>query len=167
MLDVLPIQGYMRTALGAHAPLIALIGDRIYDRVPEGAVFPYVVIGPAQAARLEASPWCCDDYEVFAQLDVWSRAVGFPEAKRIGKACGDALADRSPVIDGIQVGWFVPRDELYRTDADGLTAHGLLMFQSRCRPLGIDEPEPPDGGEENFFPDRYFASRYFSQRYFG
>jgi len=105
--------------------------------------------------------------EVFAQLDVWSRAVGFPEAKRIGKACGDALADRSPVIDGIQVGWFVPRDELYRTDADGLTAHGLLMFQSRCRPLGIDEPEPPDGGEENFFPDRYFASRYFSQRYFG
>jgi len=137
MLDVLPIQGYMRTALGAHAPLTALIGDRIYDRVPEGAVFPYVVIGPAQAARLEASPDCIDDYEVFAQVDVWSRAVGFPEAKRIGKACGDALAERSPAIDGLRVGWFVPRDELYRVDADGLTSHGLLVFQSRCGPTGV------------------------------
>lgn len=136
MLDVLPIQGYMRAALGAHAPLAALVGDRIYDRVAPGAAFPYVRLGPTQAMRDPASPDCFEDWEVFAQVDIWSRAVGFPEAKKIGAACGAALAARYPVIPGLRVGWFVIRDQLWRDDDDGLTTHGMLIFTTRCGPGG-------------------------------
>lgn len=131
-MDTLALQGYMRQALGASSELALLIGDRIYDRVPSEPVFPYIKIGLTQG--IDQSVACLTDWEVFAQIDVWSRAVGFPEAKRIAAACDDALAERYPALNGFRVGWFEPIGQRFITDPDGITSHGVVEYRSRYGP---------------------------------
>lgn len=131
-MDTLALQGYMRTALGAWPALATLIGDRIYDRVPANPTFPYVVIGLTQG--IDQSAACLTDWEVFAQLDIWSRAVGFPEAKRIASQCDEALSLRYPNLNGFRVGWFEPVGQRFLMDPDGVTSHGVLEYRSRYGP---------------------------------
>jgi hypothetical protein len=131
-MDTLALQGYMRTALGASTELAALVGTRIYDRVPSPPVFPYIVIGLTQG--IDQSVACLTDWEVFAQLDIWSRAVGFPEAKRIACECDEALAARYPNLNGFRVGWFEPVGQRFLMDPDGVTSHGVLDYRSRYGP---------------------------------
>ena len=86
----LALQGAIVAALKASAALGALIGDRVFDRVPAGAVKPYIRIGDDQVIPDPAE--CFErSAEVFATLDVFSSAVGKPEAKRIAGAIVDAL----------------------------------------------------------------------------
>lgn len=124
----------MRSALGNHPPLQALIGQRIYDRVPpnNGAQFPYVTIGIAQG--IDQTIQCLVVWEVIAEVHVWSRAVGFPEGKSIAIACDDALAERWPVFAGMFTGWFEPTGQRWMHDPDGLTTHGVLEYRSYYGP---------------------------------
>lgn len=131
-MNVLPLQGYMRTTLGASARLAALIGNRIYDRVVVDAPLPYIVIGPIEGDLSEASSDCIDDWEITSTVDIWSRAVGFPEAKEIGAAVYDALKNNHPVIAGINIGIFHMIRQVYSVEDDGLTLHGLLEYFARA-----------------------------------
>lgn len=132
-MDLAVLQNYMRLALGNFPPLQALIGQRIYDRVPKNGQFPYVTIGIAQGINQTACD-CVTDWEAIAEVHVWSREVGFPEAKMIGKACDDALAQRYPVLNGMRVGWFETLGQRWLNDPDGLTTHGVLDYRSRYGP---------------------------------
>lgn len=132
-MDTLVLQGMMRTRLGAWAPLAALIGTRIYDQPPAGAPMPYVVLGAVQGID-QTLVDCVIDWEVFAQLDVWSRGIGFPECKRIATECDNALAERLPAMAGMRVGWFEPRGQRFLRDPDGITSHGVLEYRARYGP---------------------------------
>jgi hypothetical protein len=131
-MNLLVLQNYMRLALGNYPPLQALIGQRIFDRVPRNGDFPYLTLGLAQG--IDQTIQCLVNWDAIAEVHVWSRAVGFPEGKAIAVACDDALANRYPVLAGMFTGWFEATGQRWLNDPDGLTTHGVLEYRSRYGP---------------------------------
>jgi hypothetical protein len=116
-------------ALVADSDVHALVADRIFDRVTESAVFPYVSFGPADMVEDDAE--CIRMAEHTLQIDIWSRWQGGKrEAYRIADACKRALhrADLSLAtnalvqISGASVRVFM--------DSDGITQHGVLTVEA-------------------------------------
>lgn len=116
----------MVTRLKAYAPLTALIGQRVYDSVPSSATFPYVSIGPKQSLPDDAD--CITGFEIFLQLDAWSRAVGFPEVERVAEEVRVSLHEYDlPLVDNALVTLTHRQTRLLR-DPDGLTNHAAVEF---------------------------------------
>ena len=71
---------------------------------------------------------CGDGWEVFADVHVWSRAPGFPEAKGIAAS----VVERVTAITAV-AGFAVIDAELQDTralrDPDGLTSHIVCSFR--------------------------------------
>ncbi len=124
----LELQGLVVNALKADAAVTALVGGRVYDRVPDTAAFPYIVYGPSDATSEDAD--CYTDFDVFAQLDVWSRYPGKTEAKKIADAVRVALAN--PALQLTENALVLLRHQQTRTftDPDGLTTHGAMTFEA-------------------------------------
>src|SRR4051812_40258662 len=97
----LEMQAAVVAALKQSGALPAVVGARIYDSVPPNATFPYVSLGDCQVLPDKAD--CIDGAELSLQIDVWSRAVGYPEAKTIAKAILAKLDDRPLTIAGHDV----------------------------------------------------------------
>lgn len=132
----LDLQGAIVTALKADGDVAALVGARIYDRIPPAPDFPYVSYGSDQV--LQDDPGDCGaGYEVFVTLDVWSRAVGQPQMKRIGGAIRSRLHDAELDLDGNRLVLLEHRGTRYLDDPDGLTHHGVLEFRALVD--GIEE----------------------------
>jgi len=122
------LQGQIVTLLKASPELTALIGGRIYDRVPESPTFPYVSFGPSDEISDDAD--CIDGFEVTMQLDVWSRAVGFPECRRIVDAVRKALPEGGILLADNALVTFNHRISRVFRDPDGLTSHGAMTFEA-------------------------------------
>jgi len=122
------LQGQIVTLLKASPEITALIGGRVYDRVPENPTFPYVSFGPSDEISDDAD--CIDGFEVTMQLDVWSRAVGFPECRRIVDAVRRALLEEGiTMADNALVTFYHRISRVFR-DQDGLTSHGAMTFEA-------------------------------------
>lgn len=120
------------SALTSSGPLAALIGDRVYDDVPPKSAFPYVTISDAQV--LDDGDTCeSEQFEVFADLHIWSRTVGLMQSKNISGYVRDALLN----IDAVPE-WLVPVVEFRGTrhgyDPDGVTAHSIATFRFLLQP---------------------------------
>ena len=78
-------------ALAASSTIQTLLGatPRIYDHVPPGAVFPYMVFGAITVQPYDTKTET--GFEQIITLDIWSRYRGSKEAKDILQACYDAL----------------------------------------------------------------------------
>lgn len=122
------LQGQIVTLLKASPELTALIGGRVYDRVPESPTFPYVSFGPSDEISDDAD--CIDGFEVTMQLDVWSRAVGFPECRRIVDAIRKALPEDGITMADNALVTFNHRISRVFRDQDGLTSHGAITFEA-------------------------------------
>jgi hypothetical protein len=69
---------------------------RAFDRVPENPEFPYITIPDGQF--IDDGDTCeRDRYEVFVDLQVWSRAVGNIESKKIAGALRACLLSGLPM----------------------------------------------------------------------
>lgn len=126
----LEIQGAIVARLKADAGVAALVAGRVYDTVPANAVFPYVTIGPVDSVDDDAD--CITGLLVAQQIDVWSRAVGTPEAKKIVDAVRHALHDQEAALPLSSNGmaYFECRNARINRDPDGLTSHGILSFEA-------------------------------------
>jgi hypothetical protein len=124
----LELQGEIVTRLKADPAVSALVNGRIYDSVPSGAVFPYVSIGPCQSIDTRAE--CIASYEIFQQLDGWSRAVGGPEVKRITDAVRFALDDAPLELPTNGLVFIEYEDANITRDPDGLTNHSAMSFRA-------------------------------------
>lgn len=92
------LQAAIYVRLTTFAPLMALIGAKVYDMPPQDAVYPFVSFGPMDALTDDADDVAGD--EVSLQLDVWSAAQdGQREAKAICDAIHAALHRWSGSID--------------------------------------------------------------------
>ncbi|WP_426229293.1 DUF3168 domain-containing protein [Pararhizobium sp. DWP3-4] len=116
------------------AVVVALIGDRVFDRVERDtagevtATFPYVSFGPEQEIPEDAD--CMDASEIFLQIDAWSRDPGYREVRRIAKALKQALDEtRLPLADNALV-YFAYAGRRILRDPDGLTSHAALTFRA-------------------------------------
>lgn len=124
----LELQGAIVQRLKTDLDVNALVAGRIYDRIPEERVFPYVSIGPVD--MLDDSVECITGFEVFQQIDVWSRGVGFPECKTIVDAVRAALHDADLILPTNGLVFIEHRQSRVYRDPDGLTSHGALSFEA-------------------------------------
>jgi hypothetical protein len=126
----LEIQGAIVTRLKADSAVTALVNGRVYDSVPSGATFPYITIGPVDSVDDDAD--CITGLLVAQQIDVWSRAVGYPQAKQIVDAVRAALHGQETALPLATNGmaYFEHRNSRISRDPDGLTSHGILSFEA-------------------------------------
>jgi hypothetical protein len=108
------------------------VGSRIYDEVNPKNNFPYVTLGDSQVLPDKAE--CIDGVEVFMQVDVWSRKVGYAETKQIVKNILNVLDDKPPALIGFVAVTFEIQDIRYMRDPDGITRHAALTFRSLIQP---------------------------------
>jgi hypothetical protein len=99
---------------------------RVYDQVPSGVVFPYVSIGPSDEIRADAD--CIDASEINIQIDVWSRAPGYPEALRIAEAVKLAIDDLAVELTNNALVMIEHQITRKLRDPDGLTSHAAVSF---------------------------------------
>lgn len=112
-----------------HAIYDALVplGWPVYDRVPQSAVCPYIVVG-----EQESAPWDTDDStgsESILTVHVWSEYRGRLEAKRIQQAIYSTL-HRAELW--VSFSAFVMIDCEFQetvTESDGLTTRGIQRFR--------------------------------------
>ena len=126
----LELQGAIVARLKADPGVAALVNGRIYDSVPQSAAFPYISYGPEDLNDADAD--CFNALDVFVQLDVWSRGVGYPEVKKIADAVRAALHDQEdalPLPTNALV-FIEHRQTNVLRDPDGLTSHAALTFQA-------------------------------------
>jgi hypothetical protein len=103
MIDAqLEVQGAIYAAVTGSPIMQGLIGTRIYDAVPtnqagqiDDALFPFVSFGPMTST--DDGDGCHNLVAVSVQLDCWSRAVGWPEVKRISAVLVKLLNAKIPV----------------------------------------------------------------------
>jgi hypothetical protein len=106
--------------------------ERVYDAVPRGADFPYIVIGEAEetdggTATDEASGHTLS-------VHVWSRGGGHREAKEIAEAVREALDKAELPLDGHTLVdlRFVSAD--FSRQSDGETFRALMRFKAITEP---------------------------------
>lgn len=123
MIDAsLPLQAAVVKALNEDPDLTALIGGRVYDRVPVNPVSPYITIGDAQI--VDDSSACLSIAEYSIQIDAWSEAVGYPEVKQIGALAAKVL-DAALPMDGFAI--VIRRIRLrYGRERDNLTSRAFI-----------------------------------------
>jgi hypothetical protein len=127
----LDLQRAITAAFKAAAPPIA--GGRIYDRVQSGpggqkVTFPYVSHGPSLVISDDAD--CITGYEVFMQLDVWSREPGQKEVKGVAGDIKLLLHDSDLMLANHALVTFEHDTTRYLIDPDGITSHGAVEFHA-------------------------------------
>lgn len=139
MIDAqLPLQAAIVSAVKADVGLGAVIGDRIYDKVPTNsagvvtATFPYCSFGPMQSVPSDDE--CHDGVEVFVQIDAWSRAVGTVECRSIVAGL-TRLLDAALTVTGFEVVTFEVQSARTSREADGLTSRGIVQLRYELVPL--------------------------------
>ena len=124
----LEIQGAIVQRLKADSTLTTLVAGRVYDQPPSNPVFPYVTIGPSDANDDDAE--CITGFLISQQIDGWSRAVGFPEVKKIADAVRLALHDVDLALTDNALVFFQHRQTRTIRDPDGLSSHSVLTFEA-------------------------------------
>lgn len=129
----LEVQDAIVRRLKADATVTALVGTRIYDRVPAGAngitaQFPYVSWGPEQEVPQDAD--CIDAAELFITLDVWSQQPGYVEVKRIASAIRASLNDASLTLTDNAFVYLAYDGRRLLRASDGLTSQAVLTFRA-------------------------------------
>lgn len=113
------------------AGVTALVGTRIWDKVPASSAYPYIRIGDDQAVG--DSNGCFDAWEVYVSIQIFSRHEQIPrlEAKDIANAVGLALGDNASLI--APSGFVVSEVDLVQSrpiiEDDGVTARQVMTFK--------------------------------------
>lgn len=124
----LELQVAIVSRLKATPAVTAVIGDRVFDNVPEDADFPYVTVGDGDETSDDVD--CINGFEISLDIDVWSRDVGFPEAKTISDAIRRALTSPDITIPTNALVYFRHRQTRFLRDPDGLTSHAVMTFEA-------------------------------------
>ena len=122
------VQQAVIAALTASAEVQAVLGSppRLYDHVPPGALFPYVVYGPVHVAPHDTKTEV--GFEQIITLDIWSRYRGGRETRDIFQALYDTLHRASLSVSGQVFLSCEFHSADLSLDGDGLTYHAAARF---------------------------------------
>ena len=124
------LQVLLVSTLKANAAVMALV-DGVYDTVPstawDGPRKAYISIGPSDVVTDDAEGLAGETHTV--QLDVWSRAVGQPECKKICTAVKKALHKRELTLAVNALVSIELTLERVMRDPDGVSIHGAMQFE--------------------------------------
>lgn len=126
--STLEVQKAIVSALKADAGVSALVGARVYDRVPVGAAFPFVSLGTifGQPAIETVDG---EGFELALTLHFWSRAAGRVETGQAMAAVVAALNDVTLSLDSKTAVLVRLSDQRVMMDDDGVTAHGVQRWR--------------------------------------
>ena len=104
------------------------ITSKVFDDVPEGTAYPYVVIGEETAIPVGAKD--TDGHEHTLTFHVWSQYRGRKEIKQIMQQIYTLLHNVAISITGATL--VNIRHEFERTllESDGITRHGVVRFRA-------------------------------------
>lgn len=127
------LQVAITSALRSNPAIIALVGARVYDRVPMAngkivAEFPYISFGPTQEIPEDFD--CIDASELFIQIDAWSRDPGFAEGRKIAKAIKAGLHEQSLALADNALVYFEFEGRRDIRAPDGLTTQIVMTFRA-------------------------------------
>jgi len=133
-------------ALALQGALVATIkalgtaaGTRVYDTVPRNtngdvtAALPFVSLGESDEIPVDEDYW--DRTETTHQINVWSRAVGFPECKAIAYAIREALHEQNIAVSGQTLDRMRINTINYSRDPDGITSRARMVLQTDTQPV--------------------------------
>lgn len=126
-----PLNVLMRTIvplLKADEVLSGMIGTRVYDHVPDPAIAPYPYVSTGAAWETQDDADCLASVEVGFRLDVWSRTIGFPEARAIAHRLRSLLHEAELDLSEGALAMLEHRRSDTMRDPDGLTNHVALEF---------------------------------------
>lgn len=131
----------IQTALVGRLTVLATeAGERVYDDVPAeaqretetGAAWPYISLGSGQMVPVDEE--CFDRSSTSIDVNVWSRDIGFPQAKRIAGAIRAALHEQELVIAGHVLDRMRVENINYSRDPDGLTRRARIELLIETQP---------------------------------
>ena len=129
-----PVQQAVYSALTGDPTIQGMLGNpaRVFDHVPQGSDFPYLVIGDSQATPFDTKTESGLDQRL--TLHTWSRYRGLKQTKEIMAAVVDALDGQGLAVSGHAL--VLLRFEFATTivDDDGLTRHGVQRFRALTQP---------------------------------
>jgi hypothetical protein len=106
---------------------VMAIATGVFDHVPQGATFPYVVIGDDLASAVDTDDTLNADHVV--TVHTWSRYRGQKETKQLQQAVYAALHRGAlTVASAVYVDCQAETQESFLDD-DGLTRHGVQRFR--------------------------------------
>lgn len=121
------LQKTIYTALNSDATLSAMITG-VYDDVPEGSTYPYVVIGEQTAVNFGSKT--LDGLEHTLTVHVWSQYRGRKEAKEIMERIYNILHESNLSVTGANLVNLRQEFETTLVDSDGITRHGIMRFRA-------------------------------------
>jgi hypothetical protein len=125
----LALQKALVAHLRADAPLVALVGARVYDEPPPAVTFPYVRLGGLDASALRMD--CFTDTDITFAVEVHSRSVaGKVEATRVAEAVRYALDDASLSATGFTVDWCQWLTQAVTRAPDGQSHIATVAFEA-------------------------------------
>ena len=122
------LQKSIFTALNGNVTGVSSANIPIYDDVPEGSVYPYVVIGEETASNNGTKT--LDGVEHTITLHVWSQYRGRREIKEIMQSVYEKLHNTAITVTGASL--VNIRQEFSNTlaEQDGITRHGVMRFRA-------------------------------------
>jgi len=129
------LQQAVFAALGADDTIKDIVDDppRIYDSVPRGAAFPYIVIGESRESDAGTATDSATAHTL--TIHVWSRAPGTKESRVAAAAVLDSLNNAALTVAGhtlVDLRW---QDTDTRREGDGETIHAQLRFKALLEPV--------------------------------
>lgn len=100
----------------------------VYDDVPEGATYPYIVIGEETANNVSVKDK--DAHEHTLTLHVWSQYRGRKEIKTIMQEIYTELHDNAISVSGASLVNLKQEFERTLMESDGITRHGVIRFRA-------------------------------------
>lgn len=122
-----PLTQAIYTRLNTDSELTTTLGAEVYDRVPDSAPFPYVVIGDVTEAPNDTMGQTGRDCTVI--IHGWSQYAGNKEIFLIRDRVDDLLDRWFPTVTG-----WTAHEMLFEffenlRDPDGVTRHGVSRFR--------------------------------------
>jgi hypothetical protein len=132
-----PVQAGVYARLAGYAPLTALLAggaESVYDHVPQGSAFPYIVLGTMRAQPFETQAG--GGYDIVLEVESYSRALGMKEARGLMEAVAGALHDETFPVTGQRLVFCRLVAQESRLSPDGETRTGTQRFRLITEPAG-------------------------------
>jgi hypothetical protein len=129
-----PVQAAIYGVLAGATALTAQLADgadSVFDHVPQGSAFPYIVLGESAAEPLETQTGGgCD---ITIDIHAYSRALGMKEAKAVMAAISGALHGQNFAVTGQRLVFCRLQSQQLRQD--GETRHGVQRYRIITEPV--------------------------------
>ena len=103
------------------------ITTKVFDDVPEGTAYPYVIIGEETATNFGTKDKDANEHTL--TIHVWSQYRGRKEIKEIMSEIYTSLHNSDITLSGASLVNIRHEFEQTLLEADGITRHGVMRFR--------------------------------------